>query len=420
MKEQLKNFFLKNFQQDKETQKPTSIKSSDFDSELSIITYEEWGFEQAQKQNGNKMAFIGSMNLVKQEYKRRELRKQEKTHENINKAKEELSRLETQIGEKKSTVESITNKIQTFKDKINTLQKEIIRIKENPQEILKDRMSKAGFLIGLFILSFLTVYLFIFYSSASYSGFYKKFTDGDSVGSSIFDPQAIAKAYKDGLTELVLILTIPFIFLGLGYLIHKFQEGKGVEKYVKMGAMILITFGFDALLAYKIEKGLYEVERMMDATGALPPHKLSMALDSENFWLVIFAGFIVYIIWGFIFDFVMDSYDKLDVVKQAITARETEIKINQGDIDKCQEEKEKAEAEIIRLEGDCKKQQAIISGNTIIIDWGIFGNALLEFSNGWANWMTHNKKTKDQIDEIWQEQEKFLNQHQNEINNKNN
>ncbi|SDE24191.1 coiled-coil domain-containing protein [Riemerella columbipharyngis] len=420
MKEQLKNFFLKNFQQDKETQKPTSIKSSDFDSELSIITYEEWGFEQAQKQNGNKMAFIGSMNLVKQEYKRRELRKQEKTHENINKAKEELSRLETQIGEKKSTVESITDKIQTFKDKINTLQKEIIRIKENPQEILKDRMSKAGFLIGLFILSFLTVYLFIFYSSASYSGFFKKFTGGDSVGSSIFDPQAIAKAYKYGLTVLVLILTIPFIFLGLGYLIHKFQEGKGPEKYIKIGAMILITFGFDALLAYKIEKELYEVKRMMDATGALPPHKLSMALDSENFWLVIFAGFIAYIIWGFIFDFVMDSYDKLDVVKQAITARETEIKINQGDIDKCQEEKEKAEAEIIRLEGDCKKQQAIISGNTIIIDWGIFGNALLEFSNGWANWMTHNKKTKDQIDEIWQEQEKFLNQHQNEINNKNN
>lgn len=411
MKDTLKDFFKKHKEPLIQAVEDT-IK--EYTEEVDEKTYEEWGFEQAQKQNGNLLSFKGSMNLVKEHFKNKEFENHQKKQDNITNAKKELDTLEHDIQGKEASKEFLNEKIQNLKNKIEELKKDIIRIRENPQEVLKDKTSSVGFIFGLVILSFLTIYLFIFYSSASYAGFFKNFADGDNVTSSIFDPQALVKAYEEGTTELILILTIPFIFLGLGYLIHKFQEGKGVVKYFKIGMMILITFAFDALLAYKIEKGLYEVERLMDPTGTMPPHKLSMALDSENFWLVIFAGFIVYIIWGFLFDFVMEAYDKLDIIKQAIKARETEIKIYQDDIQKTEDDIQKTEEEIIELKKKTLGFQSVMSGNTIIIDWTEFGKTLLEFTSGWASWMTANKKSKEEIDTIWKAQETFIEQHQKE------
>ena len=46
------------------------------------------------------------------------------------------------------------------------------------------------------------------------------------VANSIFDPKAITTAadpVTGGITELILIISMPFIFIGLGFLIHKFQ-----------------------------------------------------------------------------------------------------------------------------------------------------------------------------------------------------
>ncbi len=154
--------------------------------------------------------------------------------------------------------------------------------------------------------------------------------------------------------------------------------------------MIIITFAFDGLLAYKIEKGLYEVERINDPTGMMPPHKLSMAFESENFWLVIFAGFIVYIIWGFVFDFVMEAYDKLDFVKQAIKSREKQVANIEKDIEQLKEEIDNNDKEIAELKKTRVEQEKIVSGATILIDWAGFEKELHNFTSGWASWMTQN------------------------------
>ena len=237
------------------------------------------------------------------------------------------------------------------------------------------------------------------------------------VASAIFDPQAISKAYFAGATEMILILTIPFVFLGLGYLIHKFQEGKGFGKYLKIGALVLITFAFDALLAYKIEAGLYKVE-VLNAVQDLPPHSLSMAIASENFWLVIFAGFIVYIIWGFIFDFVMDSYDKLDGVKQAINARKKEIEEIEEEIQKIQNDILTAKNNIAELKKKIAGYRAIIDGDITIIDWAGFEKKMLNFTTGWTHWMTANKIDKSLIDTTWEVQTNFINEHKIDLNKK--
>ncbi|MGP2570718.1 hypothetical protein ACT4R9_05955 [Ornithobacterium rhinotracheale] len=413
MKEILQNFFKKNSisenWQSLDDITPKSIK----------ITYEEWGFNQAEHLNGHLFSFKGSMSLVKENYLKEASADEVKRREDIENAQKQLDLLHADEECKEISIDSFNIKIENLKDKITELKNDIIRIKENPESIMKDKTSKAGFFLGLFILSFLTIYLFVFYSSASYSGFFRDFVKDsvEGVTGAIFYPQAISKAWNDGVTELVLILTIPFVFLGLGYLIHKFQEGKGVVKYFKIAFMILITFGFDAILAYKIEKGLYMVEVEDAKPEILPPHNFRMTLTDDNFWLVIFAGFIVYIIWGFIFDFVMDAYDKLDVVKQAIKAKEAEIAICESNIENDRQEIEKLKAEIAEIKKQCVPHNSILSGKTTIIDWSEFEKLLLEFTTGWVKWMSKSGIPSDIRDQVWVAKDEFIIEHQKQKNN---
>ncbi len=413
MTDKLKSFFKNHLQNNS---KNNSVENKS--KARKWITYNEWGFQKAAVLNGNLLAFKGCLNLVKEHFLHEQGIDEVKKAKDIANAKTEIEKIDIEITNKENLIDKLKKKIEEWKESINPLKKEIIDIKENPTSIMKDKVSKVGFYIGLFILSALTIYLFIFYSSASYSGFFKDFTKdlGNGVASAIFDPQAIPKAFVAGVTEVILILTIPFVFLGLGYLIHNFQEGKGVGKYFKIGAMILITFAFDGLLAYKIEKGLYEVERINDPTGMMLPHQMSMAFESENFWLVIFAGFIVYIIWGFVFDFVMDAYDKLDFVKQAIKAREKQIKNIEDDIKKSDDDIHQTEEKISNLKKEKVEQEKIVSGATIVIDWAGFEKELLNFTSGWASWMTQNGIIKKVIDEIWVAREEFVDNHKKQKN----
>lgn len=378
----------------------------------------EWGFNEARLQHGNQFAFAGCMSLVKEEYKKRETLKQGKTEENIRQAQEELDRLEAEIKNKQSVIDSCKEKIDRFKQNIDELKKEIIRIRENPQELLKDKTSKVAFVFGLLILTFLTVYLFIFYSSAVFSGFFKKFSEKDGVGNAIFDANAIGKAFEEGGLAPAFTLTLPFVFLALGFLIHEFLKEKAPDKYIKTGALYLVTFAFDVVLAYEIENKIHRVQGMlgMDEVGELT---YMQASQSNNFILIILAGFVSYVIWGLLFDKVMDTYDNLDVVKQAIKARETEIKLNQTDIDEQNKEIDKIKAEIAQLETACIKPRNVVTGKTIVIDWAAFGKSLLEFTTGWTNWMTANHIGKMEINIIWDIQKNFLDEHKAALIQKN-
>ncbi|MDR1983911.1 MAG: hypothetical protein LBQ28_03700 [Prevotellaceae bacterium] len=167
-------------------------------------------------------------------------------------------------------------------------------------EMSKKTFTKASFWIGAGII-FLTIYLFIFYSSAAYSAFFKNFTPEDgSVTQTIFDAQAFVKAWNDGFAELILILTIPAVFLWLGFLIHKFQEQKDWRKYLKITGLAVIIFFFNCLLAYEITAKIYNI-KLQGGLETMPPMTISYALQQINFWLIIFAGFVVNLIWSIMF-----------------------------------------------------------------------------------------------------------------------
>ncbi len=375
------------------------------------ITYHNWGFVSAGHHNGREGAFGVMLNNVKQRFRKEALEDENETKKIINDAQNELDKKELQISNKENEIRNINeSKISVLKEKIENLKKDIIRIKENPEELLKDKLGKVGLTIGILILSALTIYLFVFYSSASYSAFFKQFTIDSDLGmaSSIFDPKAIEIAYREGITELILILTIPFVFLGLGYLIHKFQEKKSFKNYFKIFGLIIVTFLFDFILAYEITEKIYNIKKE-GSFQDMPDYSVSLAFQAVNFWLIIFAGFVVYLIWGFVFDFVMESYDKLDIVKQAIKAKETEIKLYEEDILKNQSSIDSLNKEIAGLRLECKDCEKIISGNTIIVNWEGYEHSIFEFTNGWTKWMSVREQWESKINQIHDLAQDFLN-----------
>lgn len=305
--------------------------------------------------------------------------------------------------------EIISQKIPQVNAAIDKLEHEIIDIKKDPTPYLEEKVSKLGLYIGAGILFFLTVYLFVFYSSASYSAFFKEFkvTDDITISQQLFDAQAVVKAYRDGITELMLILTIPFVFLGLGYLIHKFQEGSGAKMYFKVAMLIITTFLYDTLLAYGITEKIYDIKRQ-GGFNDMPPYSFTLAFQDVHFWTIIFSGFLVYIIWGFIFDFTMASYQALDKVKLLIQARREQIALKENDRKKLEERVQQIQQEINGIAVEKTQLEEKIKNPSFIIDIKDLEHIVMQFLNGWLEYMTYAKMSPQDEEEAHRIAEGFL------------
>lgn len=359
------------------------------------ISFQQYGFVQAGNMKGAIEGLKICLNRVYQEHMA-EMRRSDVKQEELRKPfRQKLQELTT-------AKEGIKNQIKTIeleiipsrKKRIEELKKDIADIRHNPEQFTGTHVGKIGFYIGASILALLTVYLFVFYSSASYSALFKDFKISDAINAdsilarSIFDSKAISNAWKDGATELVLILTIPSVFIGLGYLIHKFQETKGVAKYFKIGALLVITFIFDTILAFEITKKIYDLNAG-NSFKEVPEYTMSLAFQQVNFWLIIFAGFVVYLIWGFVFDFVMDAHSKLDVVKVRIKSKQDEIHSIEKEVNDYERKINDLKMNVDANDTEINKLKDIINGT--IIHPKEVREALSQFMVGWYNWLAHGK-----------------------------
>lgn len=361
------------------------------------ITYTDYGFLQASRLGGTSPGLRTCLHKIYNDFKQ-EIKDDVAEQDKLKKP------YKVKIEDYKGDNERLEKKIEKVKTdylaraikKIETLKEELSHIKKNPQEVTGDDAGKASFFIGGIILLFLTVYLFIFYSSASFSAFFKEFSLNEiGVANSIFDAQALSKAFKDGVTELALILTIPFVFLGLGYLIHKFQEQKDYRKYIKIAMLIFITFIFDSILAYEITEKIYNIKKE-NSFNDIPDYTVSMAFQSVNFWLIIFAGFIVYVIWGFVFDFVMESYAKMDKVKVAIQEKEKQIKDAETEQKDFEVQVDKMTHTIDENNKEINKLNKILESSIIPRE---FEHDIFSFLTGWMAWMKQSGKAHNDLDE---------------------
>jgi hypothetical protein len=303
----------------------------------------------------------------------------------------------TTILNKTEEKKRIAEKIKNETEKIKNLEIECRNVKAKPEEYLDgiDKRASAKFWMGLIFLLPLTVYIFIFYISTAYSAFFREFSLGEGLVQGMFYPQALTKAYEASILELGFVIFIPFVFFGLGFLLHMFQEKKSVLSYFKIGVLVIITFIFDAILAYLIDKKLYDLTKTFDS----PMFNLKIAFTSVDFWVIIFAGFVSYLIWGFVFDVVMKENEQRDKIKTFLKNKKEEIDKHKKEINKLKEIEEAIEKEIGKLNVRITELQNIIDG--FVLPVMNYKSLSTEYLQGWMEFISSelhvNKTEKDKI-----------------------
>ncbi|GFD76735.1 hypothetical protein KUL113_61550 [Tenacibaculum sp. KUL113] len=323
------------------------------------LTFFESGYGSSKQASGNHKVFRACLNNVYMDYKRkcaedRELQEKLKEPHTQEKGREGIEL------KKRQTAKAILEEsIKTDEEKIEECKHQIVEVRENPEKYVEevDKKPKAQFYLGLIVLIPITFYLLVFYISASYSAFFKDFENSE-LSAAIFDGKSFSKALEHGVLEAVFVATIPFAFMGLGYLIHMFQKHKNWLSYVKIGALFIITFIFDAILAYQIEMKIYDYNKTPDS----PEFDLSIAFSKVEFWGIIFAGFVVYIIWGLVFDFIMKEYENIDKIKAFIRSKRETIVNLQKSIAEAIEKLNGVKEEISGIEARIANLQRTIDG----------------------------------------------------------
>lgn len=322
------------------------------------ITYYQSGYAAATKASGNALTFgVGLKNLYNsfEDLCRKQLNEQDRLKQPY---KEQQEKERTELKKRETALSIYDEQLQTLISTIDDRKHEMVDVKQNPEKygIDVDKRPKAQFYIGLGLLLPITIYLFVFYISASYSAFFKDF-ETDSLSAAIFDANALKLSLTHGWLEAIFIITIPFVFMGLGYLIHMFQKTKKIMSYVKLAALLLLTFMFDVILAYLIEKKIFEFDRILGQTFSP-----TEAIESVNFWGIIFAGFVVYLIWGLVFDFVMKEHENVDKIKAFIRHKKEEIKNAQIKKESLLSKIEDLKKEVTSINGKISELQSKIDG----------------------------------------------------------
>lgn len=303
----------------------------------------------------------------------------------LNEEFDAITKLENDISIKQQECRQVENEITELKnkkEKINAGDKAILGEIQPPDRI--------GYYIGIVILLFLTTYLFLFYTSAIYNSFVYDVKDASrasilhntSIATTIFNPNAIVDAYNKSTFTFLFIITSPMIFLGLGYLIHKFNEKK---KYLYTALILLFTFFFDAVLAYAIVSEIYEAKYVTGMSGIDKPWEFNMIYSQVPFYIILAAGFVIYIVWGVVLSFVINGHNNLNPIRSALNTINNQIKdlrkkltdLNEN-ISQLQTEKSIHQTNTKKLEADLKYEK---------FNEQVFLHKVAEFMNGWHNWI---------------------------------
>lgn len=402
MEMNLKSIF-RNKSVDTPVQTPVSI-GQNAENRQDGETYRHWGLRVCAIVNGSSFALAPYLHNV-YNY----IYKEQVNNQTMQDAQHK--QLESQIEKKDNDIKSLYKQIDKNKEQIDDCKKRIAELENEKNNIKNEKYkvnkdAKLKLIIGLVILIPLTFYLFLFYSSTFYSAFFKDFAENANVLNSMFDAEALSKASTDSFTELCFVLCAPIIFMGLGFALHFFTIQKGRIKYFKMTAILCVTFIFDAILAYMIGKHLHEMAVIIGTEPLNSKYGFSEALSDINTWAVIFCGFIVYIIWGIVFDMIMSAHGQLDLNKVNIRSIEEKIVATKNEIAECNVTESKLNDRINDAE---KVKSDLLSQikDKVLIDKAAIKLEMNNFYSGWIAQMgvlgmgvDEKQKAQDTYEEI--------------------
>lgn len=273
------------------------------------------------------------------------------------------------------------------KDKaVEEYREELLQIRkkraENEEELERESFSTLKFSIVLFVLVFLTAYLFFFYISAAYKALYVDFegiasrlADGLSTGSIMPGPAELAEALRYN----YLLFFVPFVFYAFGLAFHVLLDLKHKAKIVFVSLLITVTFIVDLLLALIIHNNTESAKELMGLASLKWSH-------NPTFYIILCLGFLAYILWSILLDFLIREWRKRQVtlnLKRIIKHLRKDIKILQEKI---------MPIELIITEIDILKDEV----NTYV--QGNLKGFIDQFTTGWISYLTpdnlKNVKTK--------------------------
>jgi hypothetical protein len=373
------------------------------------ISYSQYGFKSAQKSQSKPEAVKGYLDKVYDTFLEEEKLDELGLRNRISKLRAETQ----QEKEKKNDASAeLSTKKRSKEDKekeIEELELEKIDIRNGDGEL----GDTPSFIISAFIAVLLTMYLFVFYSSSGYSAFF-----GVKKGSLGFiNPTIFSDAQNQGGGVIALIVLFPVIFLSLGFLIHNSieinkkleSEGKS-KKYVLITSLLVITFIADVFIGYKISEGVHANDFNAGLTNDVWNFK--MIFIDINFYLVLILGFVVYVVWGFLLNYVLShpymktESEKIKLLIENIGNRIIERRAEISTIS----------AEIYRLDSAILNSENIIQDKTkdingyengdIPVNVSSLKASIGEFIGGWQNY-THGNFNKKEATGLIEEALKF-------------
>src|SRR5260221_14032358 len=242
----------------------------------------------------------------------------------------QIKELEFHLREKEDANSKVEEEIKAKEKDIDKYRKDLLQIREKrskDKEILKgESFSALKFSLNLFLLVMLSVYLFFFYVSATFKALYVDFEGiaeriarGEGTGSIMRGAYELAEALQYN----YLLFVVPFVFYAFGWAFHVLLELKNQFKFVFLGMLIAVTFTVDFLLAMIISNNTENAKELM-GLGTVSWSQ------SPSFYIILFLGFLVYVIWSILLDSLLREWDKKEItnnLKKIIRHLTADIKI---------------------------------------------------------------------------------------------
>ena len=288
---------------------PASTKKEKAIHQTEYVNLQEFGYEKSGNVKGDPDIYTSYLNMLLNgdlvDEKFSGLNEDEKPEK-----RSKLKQLESKLEETGQQNEKINAQVKEKQDKIDVRREELLDIRkkyeDDPEAMKREIFSPFKFAISTFILIALTGYLFFFYVSAAFRALYTDFeaiasrlAAGLGTGSIMPKPAELAEALQYNF----LLFLVPFVFYAFGWAFHVILELKHKYKFVFLGALIGVTFFVDFLLAMLIHNNLEYAKELMGLATK------SWAADPA-FYMILFLGFIVYILWSILMDSVVREWAK--------------------------------------------------------------------------------------------------------------
>lgn len=369
-----------------------------------IKNFSNYAIQKAGLNNGDATSLRTYLKWIKDGYivdetyneKEHEIQKK-KTQQKITEAKEAKDKLQS---EKKTTeqvlIPSENKKIKELEDEIQSTALDLENEKINTGFQLTNYIMYASLVV------ILGLYLILFYASAIYAAFFRSAASlielaGDDIVlflNTIFDIKGIFTWSP----ALIFVYLAAFIFFAVGIIPHTIS---GKNKKAKIIGAISLALIVDILLAYKIDLGIHEL-KVMAGVG----DQEWFFLTSINFYLVIVFGFMVYLVWGYMYDLMLKEKNK----KNAAIFAEITIKGHKNEIKDLKIRIKELDTKVIELEAQIDTLQQRIEQlkkdlEKAMLNPDLLSQNLTSFYMGWRQFLNGSddfSSKKDKCDEMYE------------------